>query len=245
MDRMDEPLIRAAALNPQPRTLSRRDTPQPPRPATTAAAAPLPPLPAAAPAALPPDELQAHRAAWQRQAEQELAALRQRHEREGWAAGHAKGLADAEAQQRDKLQQLDQLMRNAGLAFTQQIEGLEDIAVGIAFEAVAKLLGQALVRREGVQAMVSTVLEQVKEQERLVVRLAPADFYLLLQHAPGQPALAHPGVELVPDERVALAGCLVETGAGSLDARLETQWAALRDLLLRTRAERGVAGDAA
>jgi flagellar assembly protein FliH len=191
------------------------------------------------------DHLQAQRAAWQRQAEQELAAARQRHEQEGWTAGHAKGQAEAEAQQREKLQHLDQLVRNACRAFTQQIAGLEDIAVGIAREAVSRLLGEALVRREGVQAMVAKVLERVQGQERLVVRLAPADIFLLLQHAQGQPALAHPGVELVPDERVALGGCLVETGAGSLDARLETQWAALRDLMLRTRAEHGMRGDAA
>jgi flagellar assembly protein FliH len=243
---MDEPLIRAAALSPQPRTLSRRGGSLPQGPAPAAAASPVPAAAAAAPVApAPTHDLQAQRAAWQRQAEQELAAARQRHEQEGWAAGHAKGQAEAEAQQREKLQHLDQLVRNAGRAFTQQIEGLEDIAVGIAFEALSRLLGEALVRREGVQAMVATVLERVQGQERLVVRLAPADFYLLLQHAPGQPALAHPGVELVPDERVALGGCLVETGAGSLDARLETQWGALRDLLLRTRAERGPRGDAA
>jgi flagellar assembly protein FliH len=229
-----DPLIRAAALSTDRRTLRARTEPVP-APFTGA------PQPPAAPS--PAIDAQAQ-AAWQRKAEQELAAARQREEREGWAAGHAKGVAEAEAAHRDKLQHLDQLIQSAGHSFTQQIEGLEDIAVGIAFEALTKLLGQTLPTREGVQAMVAQVLERTRGQERLVVRLAPSDFYLLLQHPSGEPVLAHPGVELVPDERVELGGCLVETGAGSLDARLETQMAALRQALLRARAEQPLRGSA-
>lgn len=229
-----DPLIRAAALSQEPRRLQRRED----RIATKAVAAPL-----SAPVAAPPPaatvDPEAQRA-WQQRAEQELLAARQREERAGHAAGHAKGLAEAQGLHKDKLQHLDQLIENAGRSFTAQVDGLEDIAVGIAFESLVKLLGDALVTREGVQAVVSQVLERTKQQEKLVVRLSPNDFYLLLQQrSDTTPLLTQQGVELVPDDRIELGGCLVETSAGSLDARLETQMLALRQVLLRARSERG------
>jgi flagellar assembly protein FliH len=233
-----DPLIRAPAINHEPLRLERRREAAP-------AKVERGPLPAAVtvPAA-PVVDLEAQRA-WQREAERELAAAREREEQRGHAAGHAQGLADAQAAYRDKLAHLEQLIENAGRSFSAQIEGLEDIAVSIAFESLAKLLGDALVTREGVRAIVSQVLQCTKEQERLIVRLSPSDFYLLLQQASDAPLLAQTGVELVPDDRIELGGCLVETGTGSLDARLETQMQALRRVLLRSRHERGGAGGAA
>jgi len=226
-------LIRAAALNPQPRVLAQRK----------AAAAVAPPQAPSAPPVAPPPVIDAEaQAAWRRQAEQELASARQRAEQEGHAAGHAKGQADGLAAYRDKLDHLDRLIERAGRSFSAQIEGLEDIAVGIAFEALVKLLGDKLVTPAGVHAVVSQVLQRTKEQEKLVVHLAPGDFYLLLQQSDGSAALERPGVELVPDERIELGGCLVETSAGTLDGRIEAQLEVLRQALLQVRRDRNAKG---
>jgi flagellar biosynthesis/type III secretory pathway protein FliH len=40
----------------------------------------------------------------------------------------------------------------------------------------------------------------------------------------------------VPDERVALGGCLIDSPGGTLDGRLETQLQRLREVLVATRA---------
>ncbi len=70
------------------------------------------------------------------------------------------------------------------------------------------------------------------DRERLVVRVSPRDHELLaaegLKPKNGD---AH-AVELLADERVELGGCLIETGGGTLDGRLETQLKRLRDTLL-------------
>jgi flagellar assembly protein FliH len=89
-----------------------------------------------------------------------------------------------------------------------------------------------MVRREGVQAAVREVMRGVHERERLVVRVSPRDHALLAvdgfkpRNGDGQ------AVELLADERVELGGCLIETGGGTLDGRLETQLKRLRDTLV-------------
>jgi flagellar assembly protein FliH len=177
--------------------------------------------------------------AWRAQAEAELAAAREREEKAGHAAGHAKGLADAQASYKEKLQQLERMLSGFGEAFAAQVEGLEDIAVAIGFEAAMKIVGNALVTREGVRAVVAQALSRVRSDERLLLRVSPRDFYLLLQQ-PGDTLMPGPqNVEMVPDDRIELGGCLVETATGTLDARLETQLEALRRLLVDLRQRRG------
>ena len=232
------PVIRAAALSPEPRKLERRLGGVVAREPLASPPAGVPTAPAASPSPAAPTvaDLEAQQR-WQSQAQQELFAALESARAQGHAEGHAQGLAEAQAVSRDKLHQLDGLIEAAGRSFTAQVSDLEDMAVSIAFEALVKLLGEALVTPSGVQAVVSQVLQQAKDQEKLIVRLSPGDFYLLLQHRPEAPALMQSGIELVPDERVALGGCLVETGAGSLDGRIETQLESLRRVLLQARGE--------
>src|SRR5262249_25572954 len=97
----------------------------------------------------------------------------------------------------------------------------------------------------GAQAAVAQVLEHTKQGEKLTVRLAPGDFYLLLQQPSEHLSLARPGIELMPDERVELGGCVVDTAAGSLDGRIQTQLEALRGIPLNARRQRAGEGGAA
>lgn len=155
----------------------------------------------------------------------------------GYDAGHAKGLADAQASHAEKLKQLDRLLHDAGTVFAADIGDMEDVAVGIAFDALTKILGSTLVTPAAVAAVVTEVLKRTQRDEKLVLRLAPQDFYLLLQHRAESPAASHPSLEVVPDERIVLGGCLVETSSGTLDARIETQLAELQRVLVKARAE--------
>lgn len=229
------PVIRAAALGDQPRKLASRAMPG-------AAAAPTPQAASGALSVTNTPDPQAQRER-QRQAEAERQAVHQKAAQEGYDAGHAKGLADAQAAYREKLLQLERMLQDAGHTFAVGIGAMEDVAVGIAFEAFTKLLGATLVTPAGVHAMVSEVLKRTKHEEKLVLRLAPQDFYLLLQHRSESQTAWHPSLELVPDERIQLGGCLVETSAGNLDARIETQLAELRRVLIQARAQVRAVGD--
>ena len=179
--------------------------------------------------------LQEEQRRWREQAEEELSNLRARVEQEARAAGHAKGLEEARAQHAARLERLDALLSQLGGLLGQQLEQVQDLVVAVAYESVVKILGRAAVTPEGVRALVMEAVAQVRQQEELVIRVAAQDYRLLLEDLPAEHPLARPGIAIRPDPELADGGCVVDTDAGRLDARLQTQLAALRDVLVQAR----------
>lgn len=170
---------------------------------------------------------------------QQLLAANEQAERDGYAHGVDKGTADGQAAFRDKIAQLDALIDKLQAYCGEEIGGLEDMALGIAHATICRILGEVLPTRDGVLSVVRQVIAEVREQDRLVVRLAPDDFALLAGNGLTTLKELRPGqLEVLADSRVELAGCLVDTSYGSLDARIETQLRQLRETLQATRARR-------
>lgn len=172
--------------------------------------------------------------AYREQLELERIAALEQAEAEGFAAGLARGAASCAREAAT----LGAMLASARTTLAAGIAGSEDVIVEIAFEALAKILGEAAPTRAGVLAVVRELLVKAGERERLLVRVAPVDHALLEQHR----AQLLPGddgrmIDLVADERVELGGCLVETTGGTLDGRLETQLQQLVEIL--TAARRG------
>lgn len=185
-------------------------------------------------------------AAEQRLAEMEAALdeLQKQSAEEGYQAGYEHGSkAGEEAAQQDFAEQIRRL-RGIGEALQQDfsnrmVTALQDGIVEVVFAAVTKILGEELARAAGVQALVQCIASEIAAREQYTVRLAPADLELINQPrrmAPGSEASA--GITYVADERVRIGGCIIETAAGSIDARLETQLQRLKEVLLDVRAQR-------
>lgn len=247
-------VIRDARIEPErlllaviARQASAAATPAPPPAARTA---PSPEQPASAPGAewldtapvSPAEGLQreidreAEEQAFRQRLEAERLAALERAEAEGFAAGQRRG----EALHAEQLEVLAGLIASTGAALEAGIAGSEDVLVEIAFEAAGKILGEAMLQREGVVAIVREILRGVRERERLVVRVSPADHAALAAHR-AQLLQGEDGrtIDLVADERVALGGCLVETTGGTLDGRLETQLQRLAETLSGARRMQG------
>ncbi len=157
---------------------------------------------------------------------------RQRGLREGRLAGREEvkqSFAEEVARVRSVADKLQQAVESG-------VRGQEEMMVAIAFEAVCKVLGDIVVTREGVQALVRQATTHVLGAERLAVRLHPADLSIL-QDAGGLDGTLPSGmvVSWMGDKDIALGGCVVETDGGELDARLETQIEKLRSLLVAAR----------
>lgn len=172
---------------------------------------------------------------WREQAERELATIREQVAQEARAAGHAQALADARDAYRQKQQELDDLLTRLGGLLGQDLESAQDLVVAIAYEAVAKIVGDAVATPEGVRAVVVQAISAARQQEKLVVRVPQGDYRLLIDDLPGDHPLARPGIEIRPDAQLADGGCVIETDAGQLDARLGTQFSALHSVLLQAR----------
>jgi flagellar assembly protein FliH len=160
---------------------------------------------------------------------------------EAKSRGHEEGLALGKEEARREAERrhdaVAQTLAAVAERAEQEIGGAEDAVVGIAFEAICKILARDAVDRKAVRAMVQRVLSRAAQEEGVVVRLHPGDCAALRNGGKG----LFPGrngrvkVELVADEEVSLGGCIVETSGGSLDARIETQVEHLRDTLLKVR----------
>lgn len=159
---------------------------------------------------------------------------------EGLAAGLEQGLEEGREQGRaewtERVAALDCLLASTHNQFEAGIAGHEDAMIELAFEAVGKIVGQAMASREGVAAVVRQALQAVRERERLVIRLAPRDVEMVSAlHGEFTRLAGAKALEVVADERVEWGGCLIETSGGGLDGRLETQLQRLRDVLLEAR----------
>jgi flagellar assembly protein FliH len=135
--------------------------------------------------------------------------------RDGFAAGNAEGRAALDAQAED-LRAAASAVREA---VRQAVAGQEDALVEMAFTAVCRVLGEAAVTQEGVRGAVRQAMREVQSRERLVLRVPPHAYRCLTEDVTFQES----GAEILPDERVGPAGCLIETAGGTLDARLEVQ----------------------
>ena len=158
-------------------------------------------------------------------------------QRTGWGAGHEedlrdglqKGREDAGAAARVQADALDALGAAITQACAQRRAAVEAGAIEIAYAAVLRLIGESAGDRTVVSDTVRRVLEQLQDRTLLCIRVSPADHALLQQRAHG---LNLGGALLVADERVELGGCIIDTDAGSLDGRLETQLSELKTLLV-------------
>jgi flagellar assembly protein FliH len=139
---------------------------------------------------------------------------------EGLAVGRAEGLRDYEA----KIRSWDDLLRATVEKRHQALSDMEDLLVELVGEALHKCLQrEAQVRPEIVVDLSKAVLQKAHDRVSLRIHLNPEDVervdavksQLKLSVGAGE-------LVLVPDGRVEKGGCLLETEAGSVDARLGT-----------------------
>lgn len=136
---------------------------------------------------------------------------------------------------RQREEQLLQLLQSIPAQLARRLEDAEDDMVALAHAAVLRVLGTAFQGSEGVRLAVRRQLDELGQRQPLALHLHPDDMCLLRDDILA--SLAAQGVACAADPRVVLGGCIIDTHAGSLDARLETQLQAFTELLLRIRAQ--------
>lgn len=152
---------------------------------------------------------------------------------EGLARGSAAGKADADAARTERVARLDTIAAGMADAAAAAVAAHEDMLLEVVWTALCRMAGELAVTRPGTLALIRTAVAQVREGRELRVRVHPQDA-AWLQQEHGAPATW----TLQPDPAVALGGCIVETGHGTLDARLELQLQRLGDALRDARAAR-------
>lgn len=113
-----------------------------------------------------------------------------------------------------------------------QLEHVDRYAVDIAFASLGRIVGERYLDANFSAAVVREALQSVRGSTSVKVHVSQQDYDLIRDM---DAELADQGqfsdVELVPDPRVSVGGCLIESETGSWDARLETQLQRLRDAI--------------
>jgi flagellar biosynthesis/type III secretory pathway protein FliH len=144
--------------------------------------------------------------------------------KEGFAAGRAQGMLEAQQKAESSLAALECLVRKAETAFAAETTVLADQCTDIVVAAFGKIVGEQLGARPAALAAVLEVLRRVRDEREVVIRVSQLDLSVI-ESAREQIAQALAGrkFSLVPDTRVQSGGCIVESQLGSLDGRLELQ----------------------
>ena len=159
-------------------------------------------------------------AAKQRVADMEEAARR------AYEAQRTQGYEDG---QEDCRAEYAEKMLEVAMQSVEYIESLEQTIVKVVTEAVERVIGE-IDAEERIVRIVRTALNAVRNQQHVVVRVAPADekavteaLAPMLGGGPGGSGF----LNVIMDPRLAAGSCILESELGVLDASLDTQLKAL------------------
>lgn len=158
--------------------------------------------------------------------------------RKGFTEGYEAGRTAAEAEAQATAAEYRSLIE----AFVKQIEAerqrlwreAERQIVAFVMEIAQKVVKEeAKINREVALSVVRNALRRVVDTERVRIRVNLADLETV-RGAREELLTLIDGIdhlEIIEDRRVQPGGCVVETNAGTIDAKLETQFAELQTML--------------
>lgn len=153
------------------------------------------------------------------QAEQAAEEIR----REAYDAGRA----EAEREWIDNLLLIKEQRR-------QNLASIERDVLQLSVKIAEKIIGKELQLNPEIRAeIVFNALRQVRQQERLTVRVSQEDLALVEQMRQRIDSYGrHRDIDFVADRAVRAGGCIVESQSGTTDARVEIQLRILENALL-------------
>ena len=152
--------------------------------------------------------------------DREAQAAYERRREEGYRDGQEEG----------RLEHAEKVLETV-LSSVEYIEGIESTLVRVVSEAIRKVIGE-VDENERIVRIVRNALTTVRNQQRVLIRVAPADekpvreaLAAMLTAVPGSTSF----VDVVGDARLERGACLLESELGVVDASLETLLKALEN----------------
>lgn len=130
------------------------------------------------------------------------------------------------------MEQAEKMMETAMQA-VEYIENIEETLVKVVTSAVRKIIGE-MDERERIVRVVRTALVSVRSQQKVLIRVCPADEPAVREALAAMIASAPGGVSFLDvsaDPRMKPGDCILESELGVVDAGLETQLRALENAL--------------
>jgi flagellar biosynthesis/type III secretory pathway protein FliH len=153
--------------------------------------------------------------------------------RRGHDEGFAAGRDEADRQMNDMLVTMRGLLEMARVERHKLIEAAEPELVKLALGIAERVLHQQIALDRGVVVeMAKVAIARLIERDTVTVRVNPADLERMREHREELIAIGDiKNLRVVEDQRVDRGGVLVDTDAGTIDARISTQVEEARKIL--------------
>ena len=160
-------------------------------------------------------------AAREKAAEMEQAALEAYEEKK--QEGYQDGLEEG------KLEHAEKMMETI-ISSVEFIEGIESTLVSVVNQSIRKIIGD-MNDKDRIVAIVRNALNVVRGQQKVTVRVAPADEAAVLEAMAGMTASSSGSsfMTVIADARLERDSCIIESELGVVDASLSTQLKALEN----------------
>ena len=153
--------------------------------------------------------------------------------RRGHTEGFTAGRDEADRQMNDMLVTMRGLLEMARAERQKLIEAAEPELVRLALGIAERVLHQQIALDRGVVVeMAKVAIARLIERDTVTVRVNPADLERMREHRDELIAIADvKNLRVVEDRRVDRGGVVVDTDAGTIDARISTQVEEVRKIL--------------
>ena len=180
------------------------------------------------------------------EANQQVASLKQQAYDEGHPQGHEQGYEQgiAEGKQAglaamqkiidDAIVKTEQILAAGEQAAKQMMVAAEEQIVDIALAVARKILAYEIAENPMVVVpLVKAALQKVSDQEEVVIRVSVEDFdTVLLAKTELQTMVGRENaLKIIVDRTIESGSCMIDTSYGTVDARIDTQFEAIRKAL--------------
>jgi flagellar assembly protein FliH len=158
--------------------------------------------------------------------EEEAADKMQKAYEAGYAAGQAAAKAELESMVAAKADGLTSMVDDVATQRIGLVADSERDVVRLACEVAKRIIGRiADTDEEAIVRVVKVALSRLAENQKVTLRVNPADMEALKQHKSDwlQATRGGSAVEIKEDERIRRGGCLIEGSSGNIEGEIDRQ----------------------
>jgi flagellar assembly protein FliH len=167
------------------------------------------------------------------EAERRVLEIETSAKRDGFDQGVSDGRAAAQAEMDQMLETMRGLIEMARIERHKIIEGAEPEILRLSVSIAERILAQHIaVEPNTVLEMTRSAIARIVSRETVTVRVNPADIEAMREHREQLMSMNDiDNLRIIEDQRVDRGGVLLETDAGTIDAKVSTQLREVRRLL--------------
>jgi len=145
---------------------------------------------------------------------------------EAFKRGYDEGFNKADEEATKLINTLKAIVSRAMEEKEEIIKGAEPETIKLAVEIAERIINEEIkVNPEVIRNVAKRALRLTVEREQLVIRLNPLDLEVIKKYREELISSVDgvKNMEIVGDQRIKRGGCVIETGAGNVDARVDSQ----------------------